>query len=487
MTRDEEPIVALATGALPSAIALLRISGQTCHALVRTCLRKKGLSLVGQSWPAGQARLLDFVDPAEPEIIVDEIVVVCFKTPHSYTGQDSVELSFHGSSYVVEKALSVLSSIGIRQAEAGEFTRRAFLNGKMDLTTAEGVQALIHSSSQQQWLAAKQLVSGRLKVALTELSTQLIEALAWLEAAIDFPDEEETSRLGRLEIMGKVAIVQNSLIALKNTYRDGKVAAQGLSVVLCGEPNAGKSTMLNRLLNMERSLVTEIPGTTRDYIEESCLIKGRLIRLIDTAGIRSSKDLIEKMGIERSLELANKADLLVFLVPADQAEEAEQKFSAWLKLVQKKNTTAGSSSLSETSTEPSFLSSADSNSERFLKVLTKSDLLPAQISTPPHWISLSCHTDQGLETFKEELARAVEKRTSRVEGNLFIGLERHFEGVKKALQSLDSFKKSWAEGAYEEILAYELRQSAEQLTALIGRIDTDDVLEHIFKSFCIGK
>lgn len=489
---DEEPIAALSSGSLPSAIAVLRVSGRDCHRLVFGCMRSKNLPIFEQLL-SSHFYLTQFIDPRNATII-DQVMVVFFKSPHSYTGQDSVEIYFHGSPYIVSRALALFHDFGIRHAEPGEFTRRAFLNGKMDLTSAEGVQSLIHSQSEQQWVAAKQLMNGVLERSIQDLTLLLTEALAWVEVTIDFPDEKETAAVGQREVRFKVDKVYTSLKALESSYIEGKVASEGLSVVMIGEPNSGKSTLLNTLLKTERAIVTAKPGTTRDYLEESCLIEGKLIKLIDTAGIRDgiyrydldaqqdasrrtdavadSKaigiDEAEAIGIKRSLEMAKQADLILFLVARDETQRGEEKIKEWLSQLSLSN---------------------DISSIPFVKILTKMDLSDpiSSIDSQQDWLQISCHSGFGILSLKQKLASFVDLHTKHILEKPFITTQRHLQAIKEAIAALDQFYVALDQNAYEEMLAFELKQASRSLASITGRIEIDDILDVIFSSFCIGK
>lgn len=444
---DEEPIVALASGQGASAIAILRVSGKESHSLLIPCLKKKT-----DTWKINYQSLCDLCDP-ENGIILDEVMVTLFKAPHSYTGQDAAEIFAHGSPYIIQSVLKLLCSRGFRHAEPGEFTRRAYLSGKIDLSEAEGIHGLISASSHQQWLAARQLYTGTLKNLVERLSRELIEASAWLEASIDFPEEDDTSQIQRDQIVSRVQIVERTLKELLDSYSNGKVGTEGLRVAFFGEPNVGKSTLMNTFLDSERAIVTDIPGTTRDYLEESCLINGRLIRLIDTAGVRKEAGLIEKMGIERTFELARNADLVLFL--SENAEDA--KVEKWLKEIEPKN---------------------------YLKVQTKSDLSNASQSD---WIAISCHKGDGMKALKDKIQQIADHYIEPLKDKPFISSARHKDAVEGALKTLGNFFSAFQDGAYDEILAFELHQTMKQLRSIIGEVSSDDILDLVFSSFCVGK
>lgn len=445
---EEEPIVALASGQGSSAIAILRISGKDCHTLLLKCLKKKNQT---KPWDMNYQSLCDLYDP-QTQLTIDEVMVTLFRGPFSYTGQDAAEIFTHGSPYIIQTVLKLFYSLGFRHAEPGEFTRRAYLSGKIDLSEAEGINGLISASSHQQWLAARQLYTGKLKKLVDKLCLELIESIAWLEASIDFPEEDDTSQIQRDQILSRVQKVAVSLKELLSSYSSGKVASQGLSVAFFGEPNVGKSTLMNTLLDSERAIVTDIPGTTRDYLEEPCLINGRLIRLIDTAGIRKNAGVIEKIGIDRTFEIARNADLVLFL-----SDSPNDKMMTWIHEIQPRN---------------------------FLTVFTKSDLKEAPSDD---WISISCHTGDGLASLKEKIQAIADHYLEPLQDQAFITSVRHKDAVEGALKTLDEFFKAFEAGAYDEILAFELHHTAKQLRSIVGEVSTDDILDIVFSSFCVGK
>ncbi|MCB9228752.1 MAG: tRNA uridine-5-carboxymethylaminomethyl(34) synthesis GTPase MnmE [Deltaproteobacteria bacterium] len=461
LPHDEEAIAALSSGRDAAAIAVLRMSGTGCMEKLSRCLR----TVTASPFMPGRMRLCELSDPVTGEVI-DQPMAVMFAAPHSYTGQESAELFLHGGPWLVTKALKVLYGCGFRAAEPGEFTRRAYLNGKLDLTEAEGIRLLVEASSHQEWLAARQLADGQLRREIGELRQMVLESMAWLEARIDFPDEKETSAVEWAHVDQKVGKVRESLLGLLHSFDSGRVASQGLRVTLLGRPNAGKSTLLNAMLGEERAIVTELPGTTRDYLEESCLVQGRLIRLVDTAGIREGGDVVEKIGISRSLEIAKTSDLVLLLVPADASAADLEWLDAWEK--------------------------AEASSEvTFLRVLTKADLpSPGWLTSydKDSWMQISCQEGSGLKELRQKLADLVDACIAPLQQKkTFITSPRHKQALEGAIKNLESFVQGRHSGAWEEMLAFELRELARQLGSVIGETSSDEVLGEVFRTFCVGK
>ena len=448
----EEPIAALSSGSGPGAIAVLRITGKSCHDLFCTAIQP----ICGRSMTAARLNLCRIIDPQSGEIL-DEAMVVFFYGPRSYTGQDSIEIFCHGGPFIVRSIMDLSFRLGARPAEPGEFTRRAFLNGKMDLTAAEGIRELVAAQSHQQWVAARYLVDGHLHGHINQLRHQLIDALAYLEALIDFPEEEDVQKVHRLGVREKVHAVSGKIDELIANYQGGRVASQGLMVALVGEPNVGKSTLLNALLGKERAIVTEVAGTTRDYIEESCLIKGRLLRLVDTAGLRNSEELVEKIGIKASLQIARQADLVLVLIEASAMGEQKERLEPVLTGV-----------------------------KSLVYLVTKKDLCPDR-DLPEGWLGVSVKSAEGLDALRDWLAERVDAYVHPLKEACFVTNARHLQALQKARAELTQFCQADDQGAFEECLGFELQNAVRSLSAIVGDIGADDVLDRIFQQFCIGK
>jgi tRNA modification GTPase len=453
-TRDEEPIAALASGTGAAAVALLRLSGRGCHEFVAPLLEPLGSA----SWAAQTLRLCRLRDGETGEIL-DEPLAAQFFAPRSFTGEDSVEIYCHGGPFIVQRALASLYRAGFRPAEPGEFTRRAFLNGKLDLTAAEGIKELVEAQSHQQWQAARQLASGKLKETIDALRKELIQSMAYLEAQIDFPDEGDTAHLHRGHVRTRVEAVRARVKRLLSTYDSGRVASRGLMVALVGAPNAGKSTLMNELLGRERAIVTPIAGTTRDYLEESCLVNGRLIRLVDMAGLRESRDAVEAIGIETARRLARAADLVVFLAASDAAAAATE-VDAWER---------------------------ELTPQKALHLATKSDLAQPAWAKGPRWLAVSCATGAGVDALRARLAEAVDRHVGGLGEESFVTSARHVAALEATQVALDAFAAADARGEYDELLAFELQQAARALQAIVGAVDNEDVLDAVFSTFCVGK
>lgn len=449
----EQPICALASAPGAGAIAILRVSGTDTMVLMRRLLPQ--LSDKAAKEPRKLHRAL-LVDPASQKTI-DDVMVALFRAPSSYTGQDMAEIFCHGGPYIVQKILSVLLATGCRLADPGEFTQRAFLNGKLDLAQAEGIKALVSAESEQQWVAAQGLVDQRLSKLVTGLRSKLIHAMAHLEALIDFPDEGDTKSAALKTVDDKIREVATSLNDLVASYQSGRIASEGLRVSIIGPPNAGKSTLLNTLLKQERAIVTPIAGTTRDYIQERCLLRGRLVTLLDTAGIRDASDVIEQQGVEKARKLASEADLVLCLMPVGFTLQQDQFLNDLL------------CSLSQ---------------EKLLHVRTMADL--AQ-SVKTDELAISCHSGQGLKELEDAICARIDSFVGSLEDRTFISTPRQLNAIECAVHAIDKYWDGREQGSYEEMLAFELQETARFLLSIVGRIDNEDILDKVFSDFCVGK
>ena len=450
-----DSIVALSTPAGAGGVAVIRLSG--IDAIVRAA------AVICRKLPPRDrhAYIANVKDPATSEVI-DRCLILAFRAPRSFTGENIVEIQCHGGPYIVQRILKACLACGFRAAEPGEFTRRAVINGKMDLTEAEGLRELIEAQTKQEWRAGKQLSEGHLKNATLELRKKLLEALAYLEARIDFPDEGDTAGVSLQHVTTRIETARKALAHLASTYASGRVSAEGLRVCLVGAPNAGKSSLMNALLGHARAIVSEIPGTTRDYLDEKCLVSGRLIRLIDMAGLRETSDLVEQLGVARAKDLARQADILLLVTPMEDAVQDTAAILSWIK--------------SESLPDP-------------LVVVTKIDLAKAY-TLPPESIGISNITGEGLDQLRKRLADEVDQRTGSLRHEAaWLTNARHLECVERARARLDTIMERMqpASGDQDEILAFELREAAQALGLLIGEVYADDVLDVVFSSFCIGK
>lgn len=445
-------IAAIATPPGRSAIAVIRVSGQGCHAVAAKVLRPFSAE------PYRRARLARAVDPRTGETL-DQVLYTAFAAPASYTGEDMVEIGTHGGLLVPAGVLAALFAAGARQAAPGEFTRRAVLNGKLDLLQAEAVADVIDAAAPVQRRAALRQLDRGLSLRIAELRERVLELEALVSYDIDFP-EEDSGPVSPEQVEARAAALLEALRGLLATAADGEKLREGALVVIAGRPNAGKSSLFNALLGSERAIVTEIPGTTRDAIEAMASCQGFPFRLVDTAGLRESQDRVEKLGIEVSRRYLQAADLVLFCVEAGRDLESDEK---------------------------KFL---EELGDRVVLVRTKADLVPGG-RTPAGeegelWISAM--SGLGLDRLRDRLAqRAFSGLASGGELAVLVTRERHRVALERALEEVASFLQARREGVEAAVAATHLRSAVTSLEELIGVISTEDVLDRVFSTFCVGK
>lgn len=441
----EDTIAAISTPVGEGAIAVLRVSGSEAKAIVSRIFRAS--TSVGE-W---EARRLYLGEITNENGKIDQVLATYFRAPNSYTGQDLIEISCHGGILVTRQILGLLLRHGARSAEPGEFTQRAFLNGKMDLTQAEAVMDVIHAQTELALRAANEQLAGRLGSELRDLQDALLTTLAHVEAYIDFPDEQIDPDTGTAlsERLGNIAM---RLQRLLGTAEQGRILRHGLRTVIYGEPNVGKSSLLNLLLGYDRAIVSEIAGTTRDTIEDTINFHGIPVRLIDTAGARESRDRLEQEGIRRTHIALEQADLILHLVDASGPRTEK----------------------------------IHSDQKRLL-ILNKVDL-----GVHPDWksaqgIRFSCKTDFGREALENEIRdRVMGGEVSLQDSHIAISA-RHQACLRQAEQAVKKANQGIAQNELPELVAVDLRSALDEIGDVVGKHDTEDLLGKIFSEFCIGK
>ncbi|HTN45706.1 MAG TPA: tRNA uridine-5-carboxymethylaminomethyl(34) synthesis GTPase MnmE [Flavipsychrobacter sp.] len=453
--QTNQTIAAIATAPGVGAIGTIRLSGMDAIAITDKIF--KGKKLADQA-----SHTLHFghiVAPSREEgkesEVIDEVVVSLFKTPKSYTGEDVVEISGHGSPFILNRILEMTLEAGARLALPGEFTQRAFLHGKMDLAQAEAVADLIAADSKAAQQTALKQLRGGFSNDLKSLREEMIHFAALIELELDFSEEdvEFADRAALLKLISRLNIRISNLL---DSFQLGNVIKQGVRVAIIGKPNAGKSTLLNALLNEERAIVSDIAGTTRDTIEETLNINGILFRLIDTAGIREhSTDIIENLGIERSKQNADQAHLILHLM--DATDDTDEN-TAWLKQYD----------------------------EKTIMVFNKTDLIaPPSHSLP--YLSISAKERKGIDPLKQEMYRKAIGDSVNTE-NTIITNARHHQALQKTLACLQDIDLAMQQNISGELLALDIRRCLHYLGEITGEVEVDrDILGTIFGKFCIGK
>lgn len=448
-----DTIAALSTPAGVGAIAVARLSGPEALCIADSVFSGKMKLAVAPSHTAHYGTVSDGQD------VLDEVVATVFRAPNSYTGENIVEFSTHGSLFIQQGLLELLIRRGARMATAGEFTKRAFLNGKMDLSQAEAVADLIESESYAAHATAMQQMRGGYSKEIALLRERLIEFVALIELELDFSDQDvefaDRERLKEL-LFG----IRKMLRGLIDSFSLGNVIKNGIPITIAGAPNVGKSTLLNALLGEERAIVSHIPGTTRDAIEDRITISGLSFRFIDTAGLRSTDDFVEKIGIERAYQKISESAVIVYI--ADAMGNPENELN-------------GLRSFLERYPE-----------KRVVVVLNKTDENPQGIpGFPPDVVRISARTGYGLDTLKNRLVNFVS--IDDISGKVIVTNARHYEALLRSDTAIDAVERGLTDNVPGDLLAIDIREAIAKLSEITGNITDGDILETIFSKFCIGK
>ncbi len=447
---EKDTIVANATPLMPSAVSVIRISGDKAFEIGKKLSNK-------QSNVKERTAYFTKIFDRNKEII-DEALILFFKSPKSFTGEDVVEIQTHGSVPVVKKIISEAIFYGARFAEPGEFTKRAFLNGKIDLTQAEAIAQLIEAKSEKASKAAVNLLEGRLHNKIEKFKNQLLELVSLIEAELNFPEDVE--ELDFVIIKSNLEDISKQIKDLLKTYKKGELIREGIKLAIVGKPNVGKSSLFNSFIGYERAIVSEIKGTTRDFIEESLMIQGIPVRLLDTAGIRRTEDKIENLGIKLAKEKIKEADIVIFVF--DVSEGITKEDLEIYEEIKDKNP---------------------------IVVGNKIDLHLDKINEKYYFkdiIFLSSKTLQGFDKLENEISKRLGLLDYQDE-EIYINL-RHFEILKQAenkIQNILDNLQNYEE--FKEILILEIQEVEKLLKEIIGEITTEDILGNIFSNFCIGK
>ncbi len=456
----KETIAAIATGMSNSGIGIIRMSGPEAISIADGIFvsARKNFKLTEAA-----THTVHYGNIVYEDNIIDEVLIIIMKAPNSYTREDVVEIDCHGGVYVMKKILDILIKSGARTAEPGEFTKRAFLNGRIDLTQAEAVIDIINSKNKYALSNSVKLLNGKLSEQITEIRKDLINNIAYIEAALDDPEHISLDNYG-----DKLLITVDNYIDkvdnLIKTVDNGKIFTQGVKTVIIGKPNAGKSSILNILAGYDRAIVTDIAGTTRDTIEEQINLAGITLNLVDTAGIRNTKDIVEEIGVNKAKELVEEADLILYVV--DSSTELDENDYNILNIIKNRKTVI-------------LLNKSD------LDTVTDADSISK--ITDSKIISVSAKDNTGLDELSETIVKLFASGEIDYNDEVYVSGERNKEALEETLESLKLVKKSINEGLPEDFYTIDLMNAYEQLGKITGESVEDDLVNEIFSKFCMGK
>lgn len=446
-------IAAISTPPGNGGIGIIRISGEDALRIINKIFVPKK---AGELTPF-VLKLGNIIDDNNEKL--DQVLVSYFKAPKSYTGEDVVEISCHGGNIILKNILDIVLKNGAFLAEAGEFTKKAFLNGKMDLTQAEAVMDLINSKSEKEERASAKQLEGRVGQEIRRIKDNIINMLADIEANIDYPEYEDIEEVQNEKISKILEEQVTSLKTLEQSFKNGKILKNGISTAIIGKPNVGKSSLLNILLDEERAIVTEIPGTTRDTIEEYITINGITLKLIDTAGIRSTEDLVENIGVEKSKKAITDAELVLFILDGSCGYSNEEK----LLYEQIKD-------------------------KQHIVVINKIDLNCEKIDIKnENVIRISTKTREGLEELEKRIEKLFDLNNIDTENSLIITNIRHKDLITKAIQNIEKAKEAVENKVPVDMVSINIQEAINSLGEILGESISENVLNKIFEKFCVGK
>ena len=467
---DKSTICAVSTAPGVGGIAVIRVSGPEALPVALRLFRYGGETPVAESVKPRYAYYGEVIAGDE---LIDEVVLTYFRAPHSFTGEDTVEISCHGSVYIRRRLLESLVGEGCQMAQPGEFTRRAYLNGRMDLSRAEAVADIIASESKAQHQMAMKQLRGGYREELNALREELLRLTGLMELELDFP-EEDVEFADRTELLALCDQIELKLKKLIDSYRLGNAVKRGIPVAIVGTTNVGKSTLLNTLLGEERAIVSDIHGTTRDTIEDTMHIGGYLFRFVDTAGLRETDDTIESLGIERSRSKIKEADIILAVVDGTRISEANQL--DYIKSIWDEREERGLILLVNKSES---LAEADR--------IGLSEALQTKLSTSTKPIFISAREGRGIDELKGELTQIMETSGAN-EADLIVSNARHHQLLREAFDALRRMRSGFDMGLSTDLLTLDLRHAITSIGEITGReITSDDTLHYIFAHFCIGK
>lgn len=456
-------IAAIATATGTGSVGIIRMSGKNCFEVLKKIFVPKNANVTIDDVPGYTMKYGNIVDSKTKEVI-DEVLVSFFRSPKSYTTEDMCEINSHGGTMVEQKILEQCLSNGAELAEPGEFTKRAFLNGRIDLAQAESVMDIINAKTEKEAKASLNQLEGNLSNCITEIRNKLLDMMADIEASIDYP-EYDVPETTNEKVMLSLETIREKLIKLENSFQSGKILKDGVKTVIIGKPNAGKSSLLNIMLDEERAIVSSYAGTTRDTIEEFIKIKGIPLKIIDTAGIRKTEDVIEAIGVKKAIDLIQDADLIIAIF--DQSQELDQEDEKVLELIKNKQTIV-------------LLNKCDL-SEKNEKTISFMSKINKTI------IEASMRTKKGVEELYNTIVKMFKMGEVEIGKDIIITNIRHKNQIRKALESIESSIEAVNSGMPIDMIATIIKQSLEDLGSITGDNVSEDIINEIFSKFCLGK
>lgn len=445
-----DTIVAISTALGEGAISIIRVSGEDAISIVNNIFKGKDLSKV-------VSHTINYGHIVYKDEIIDEVLVSVMKAPKTYTKEDIIEINTHGSIAVVNKIMEILLLKGCRLAEPGEFTKRAFLNGRIDLTEAEGVMDLINSETELTRKMAVNEISGKVSKLITDLRDNIVALISNIEVNIDYPEYEDIEVVTINKIKTEVKYMKEKLLEILKLSEDGKVLKDGIKTVILGKPNVGKSSLLNALLEEDKAIVTDVKGTTRDIVEGNIIVGGVKLNLIDTAGIRESNDVVEKIGIEKSLNLIDEAELVLLVLDGSEELTEEDKFLL------------------------------DKTKDKKRIVIMNKDDLESNNTYNKDVIKISAKAGIGIEKIKERIKELFNVGAFLSKNLTFFTNVRQITLLKSAIESLEEVEKGINEQMEIDMIEIDLKLVWEKLGDIIGANYTEELIDNLFSRFCLGK
>mgnify|MGYP001625258990 FL=1 len=450
----EDTIAAISTALGVGAISIIRVSGKDSIPIVNKIFKGKDLTQVS-------SHTIHYGHIIDNEEIVDEVLVSVMRAPKTFTVEDVVEVNCHGGIATTQKVLELLLTHGCRQADAGEFTKRAFLNGRIDLTQAEGIMDLIEAKTESSRALAMSQVDGKVSNLIKNLRQEILEVLANIEVNIDYPEYEDIEEFTNDQLFPMIDHVKQSILKILSESENGKLIRDGIQTSIIGKPNVGKSSLLNALLNESKAIVTDIEGTTRDIVEGTIRLDGILLHMIDTAGIRKTDDLVESIGVEKSRQLMNESDLVLFVLNNNEPMNEEEKMI--LKELESKN---------------------------HIVVVNKIDLesyLDLKDLEGHIVVSMSALEQKGIEELKEQMKKIFSLEKIETKDMTYLTSARSIALLRQALQSLEDLEQGLKVGYPMDILEIDLKKIWNDLGQIIGETYEEELIDQLFSQFCLGK